>query len=56
MHTTIKPPIPMTPGFSAVIALATPLIHAFAMEISKLSVEEQKRRMAKVLAAMRGDA
>src|SRR5262245_49041474 len=47
---TTKPPMPMTPDLAAVMALATPLIHAFAMEISKLSVEEQQRRIAKVLA------
>ena len=53
MSTAIKPPVPMTPDLAAVMALATPLIHAFAAEISKLPVEEQQRRIAKVLAAMR---
>ena len=55
MHTT-KPPMPMTPDLAAIMALATPLIHAFATEISKLSVEEQQRRISKVLAAMRDES
>jgi hypothetical protein len=55
MHTT-KPPIPMTPELAAVMALATPLIHSFATEIAKLPVEEQQRRIAKVLAAMRDES
>jgi len=56
MPSTDRPPIPMTPNMAAVMALATPLIQAFAMEISKLSVEEQNRRFVKVLAAMRDES
>ena len=55
MHTT-KAPMAMTSDLAAIMALATPLIHSFATEISKLPVEEQQRRIAKVLAAMRDDA
>jgi hypothetical protein len=41
---------------TAVMALAMPLVHQFAAEIAKLPPEEQTKRIAKVLAAMRGDA
>src|SRR5262249_32262388 len=37
------------------MTLATPLIMQFAAELSKLPVEEQQRRIAKVLAAMRDE-
>ena len=55
MPSTDRPPIPMTPNMAAVMALATPLIQQFAAEIARLSPEEQNRRIAKVLAAMRDE-
>jgi hypothetical protein len=38
------------------MALATPLVLQFADELAKLPPEEQQKRIAKVLAAMRADA
>jgi hypothetical protein len=53
---TAKPPIaPMTPETAAVMALVMPLIQAFLSEISKLPPEQQTQRIARVLAALRGD-
>jgi hypothetical protein len=54
---TAKPHIaPMTPETAAVMALAMPLVTQFAAEIAKLPPEQQQKRIAKVLAAMREDA
>jgi hypothetical protein len=55
MSTPKPPTVPLPPGFAALMALATPRIHAFATEISRLPPEDQTKRIAKVLAAMRGD-
>jgi hypothetical protein len=46
----------MTPEVTAVMAIAEPLIHSLRRKIVKLPGPEQQRRIAKVLAAMRGDA
>ena len=55
MSTAVKPPVPMTPE-TAAMALAMPLVQTFAAEIVKLTPDAQQKRIAKVLAAMRGDA
>ena len=39
LSTTVKPAAPMTPETAAVMALAAPLVQAFAAEISKLPAE-----------------
>jgi len=55
MQHTTKPPLAMSPDTAAIMALAMPLVQAFAAEIARLPAEEQNRRIAKVLAAMRED-
>jgi len=52
---TDKPPTTMTPELTRVLAVAMPLVQAFAAEISKLPPDVQQRRIQKVLAAMRDE-
>jgi len=56
MSTTPKPPTTMTPELTRGLAVAMPLVQAFAAEISKLPPEVQQRSIAMVLAAMRDEA
>ena len=48
-------PIASPAEVAAIMALAMPLIQTFAAELVKLPPEEQTQRIAKMLAAMRGD-
>jgi hypothetical protein len=51
-----SPPIAPNPADIALMGLVMPLVQGFLLEIATLSPEEQTQRIAKVLAAMPGDA
>jgi hypothetical protein len=48
-------PLANSAQVAAIAAMAIPILRQFAAEIAKLPPEQQTQRIAKVLAAMRGD-